>query len=77
MLFLLCIFGFDELVGVAGEVAEQGVRRGTGIDAQRKAVISTFLDVYGWVSVVFYNLYGRNIQTDGKPLLHTREIFVG
>ena len=32
---------------------------------------------HGWVSVVFYDLYGRDIQADGKPLLHTGEIFVG
>jgi len=31
---VFAIFGFDELVGVAGEVAEQGVRGGTGIDAE-------------------------------------------
>ena len=34
MLFLFGIFGFDNLVGVAGEVAEQGVRGDTRVYAQ-------------------------------------------
>lgn len=41
------------------------------------AFVAGGIDQIGWVSIVFNDLYGRDIQADGKPLLHTGKVFVG
>lgn len=41
------------------------------------AFVAGGIDQIGWVSIVFNDLYGRDIQADGQPLLHTGKVFVG
>lgn len=39
--------------------------------------VQVFVGFFCYLSVVFNDLYRRDIQADGKPLLHAGEIFVG
>ena len=41
------------------------------------AFVAGGIDQIGGVSIVFNDLYGRDIQADGKPLLHTGKVFLG
>ena len=45
--------------------------------AQKNPTYASFCGIFLLFISCFNDLYGRDIQADGKPLLHTRKVFVG